>query len=200
MNTNSSRNWVNLCAITFLLAFNSGVAFAQRTNVSMVTRIALSGVMQTGDSSVGPFKITNKDILNALNATGDFSFSSGAQIILLSFEGQLPNFAVREGSGDNVTTTDISSFFSLNEPGEVHTANHASYAIYEYSFDNRNGTSFTVSGMTALHAGTITGHGIAPLFRDRTLNSSVGGSGAADGNTVILRGTINGGSAKAEVD
>src|ERR1051325_11204209 len=196
MKTNSSRNWMNVWAIAVIFACSTGVAVAQQTNVSMVTHFALSGFAQTGDSTVGAFKITNKDILNALNATGRLDFSSSAQIIMLSFEGQLPNFAVREGSGDNVTTTDISSYFSLSEPGEVHTANHVSYAIYEYSFDNRNGTSFTVSGMTTLHAGTIKSPGIAALFRDRTLTSTVGGSGNINGDTVVMRGTISGGSPK----
>jgi hypothetical protein len=201
MNTHSTRNWMKLSAIAVFVAFGSGAVVAQVTNVSMVTQIALSGVRQNGDSTVAPVRIANKDILNALNATGRFSFASSAQIILLSFEGQLPNFAVRERNGTDVTTTDISDFFFITEPQEIHSANHlSSYAIYVYNFDNGNGTSFTVSGLTLLHAGTITGKGISPLTRDRILTSTVNGSGAFNGATMDVRGTVHGGSAKAEVD
>jgi hypothetical protein len=199
MKKHSTRKWMKLCAIGVFLAFGAGAAVAE-TNVSMVVRITLSG-FRGDQSSAASFKITNKDILNALNETGRFSFGSGAEIIFLSFEGQLPSVAVRERNGADVTTTDISSYFFLTEPLEVHSANHmTSYAIYVYNFDNRNGTSFSVSGMTTLHAGTITGPGIAPLTRDRILSSAVNGSGSDTGNTIVVRGTVNGGSAKAEID
>jgi hypothetical protein len=193
---------MKLCAIAVLLAVGSGVALAaQGITVAMQTHFALSGVMQAGDSAVAPVKITNKDILNALNDTGRFNFGSSARIILLSFEGNLPNFAVREGSGDNAVTTDISSYFFITEPQEIHSPDHLhSYAIYVYDFDNGNGTSFTVSGLTLLHAGAITGPGIGGLTRDRILNSTVGGSGSFNGATMDVRGTVNGGSAKAEID
>jgi hypothetical protein len=201
MNTYSTRNSMKLCAIAVLLAFGSGVAAAQGIDVAMQAHFALSGFRQAGDSAVAPVKITNKDILNALNDTGQFDFASSAQIIFLSFEGQLPSVAVRERNGTNVVTTDISDYFDISEAGEIHTQDHLrSYAIYVYTFDNHNGTSFTVSGLTLLHAGNISGPGISGLVRDRTLNSSVNGSGRVDGATMDVRGTVNGGSAKAEVD
>jgi hypothetical protein len=191
---------MTLCAITVLLACGARIAIAQGFTVAMQAHFTLSGFRGDG-SSATPFKITNKDILNALNDTGQFSFPSSAQIVLLSFEGELPSIAVRQGSGSNVTTTDISDFFSINELQEVHHGPHqTSYAIYVYNFDNHNGTSFSVGGMTTLHAGTITGPGIGPLDRDKTLTSAVSGSGADNGDTIVVRGTVNGGSAKAEVD
>jgi len=199
MKIHSTRNWIKVCAMGVFLAFGSVAAVAE-TNVSMVVRVTLSG-FKGDQSSAASFKITNKDILNALNDTGRFSFGSSAQIIFLSFEGQLPSIAIREKNGADVTTTDVSSYFFITEPLEVHSANHlSSYAIYVYNFDNGNGTSFSVGGMTSLHAGTITGPGIAPLTRDRILSSAVSGSGADSGDTIIVRGTVNGGSAKAEVD
>jgi hypothetical protein len=192
---------MNLCLIAGFLGFNAGVAVGQGATVAMQARFALSGVKQVGDSTAAPVKITNKDILNALNATGRFDFGSSAQILFLSFEGELPSIAVREGSGSNAVTTDISSYFFINEPQEIHSADHMrSYAIYTYNFDNRNGTSFSVSGLTLLHAGTITGPGIGPLTRDKTLSSAVNGSGADNGATMVVRGTVTGGSAKAEID
>lgn len=201
MNTHSTRNWIKLCAIVILLAFGSGVAVAQGITVAMQVHFALSGVKQAGDSVVAPVRITNKDILNALNDTGQFDFASNAQIVFLSLEGQLPSVAVRERNGSDVITTDISGYFSLDEAGEIHSPDHLhSYAIYIYNFNNHNGTSFSVSGLTLLHAGNISGPGISGLIRDRTLNSSVNGSGSSDGATMDVRGTVNGGAAKAEID
>jgi hypothetical protein len=171
------------------------------TNVSMVMQFALTGVRQVGPSSSAPIRISNKDILAALDDTGRFDFASNAQLILLSYEGNLPTFAVRERSGTNVVTTDISRYFFITEPTEVHSADHLTgYAIYIFHFDNRTGTSFSISGMTTLHAGTITGPGIGPLTRDRTLTSIVNGSGSRSGETMVIRGAVMGGSAKAEID
>lgn len=191
---------MSLSVIAVFLAFGADVAVGQGITVAMQVRFALSGVKQVGDS-VGPVKIINKDILNALNATGQFNFGSGAQIVFLSLEGELPSIAVREGSGSNLVTTDVSDFFFITEPQEVHAADHLhSYAIYTYNFDNQNGTSFTVSGLTLLHAGTITGPGIGAVTRDKTLSSGVTGPGTFDGANMIVRGTVNGGSAKSEID
>ncbi|PWU14798.1 MAG: hypothetical protein C5B50_16550 [Verrucomicrobia bacterium] len=186
--------------IAVFLAFSAGVTVAQVT-VAMVTQFALSGFRQADQSFTAGVRITNKDILSALNASGQFNFQSNAQLILLSFDGNLPTFAVRERNGTNVTTTDISSYFVVSEPQELHSSdNLRGYAIYVFAFDNHNGTSFTVSGMTYLHAGLVSGPGISPLTRDRTLTASVYGSGTINDTAMVVRGTVNGGSAKAEID
>jgi hypothetical protein len=200
MNKHSTRNWLTLCAIAVFLTIGSRVAVGAVTNVSMVVHFTLSG-FKGDQSSAAAFKITNKDILQALNDTGRFNFPSSAEIVFLSLDAELPSIAVRERNGADVITTDISSYFFLTEPLEIHNGPHlASYAIYGYNFDNQNGTSFSVSGMTTLHAGTITGAGIAPLVRDRILSATVSGSGTDNGDTIVLRGTVKGGSAKSEVD
>src|SRR5690242_20078416 len=118
MKTTSTTNWLKLCAIGLFLSFGSAVASAAVTNVAMVTQFALTGVRQVASSTATPVRIGNKDILAALDATGQFDFANNAQLILLSYEGNLPNFAVRERSGTNVITTDISRYFSLSEPVE----------------------------------------------------------------------------------
>src|SRR5436190_22282373 len=142
MNTSSTSKWTKLCVIGLFLAFGSGLARAAVTNVAMVMQFSLTGVRQAGPATVTGVRISNKDILAALNATGRFDFASNAQLLLLSFEGNLPNFAVRERNGTNVTTTDISSYFDLSEVTEVHSADHlTSYALYVFTFDNQNGTS-----------------------------------------------------------
>src|SRR2546423_7334645 len=144
-------NWIKLCTVSVFLALGCCVCQGV-TNVAMVTQFALSGVKQAEPSTAAPVRITNKDILAALNATGRFDFASNAQLLLLSFEGELPTFAVRQRNGTNVTTTDISRYFFITEPTEIHSADRLSaYALYVFTFDNQNGTSFTVSGMTTLH-------------------------------------------------
>jgi hypothetical protein len=201
MNAHSARNWLKLSAIAGLLACGSGTVVAQGITVAMQAHFALSGFKQVDESTASSVKITNKDILNALNATGRFNFGSKAQIVFLSLEGELPSIAVREGNGTDAVTTDISDFFSITEPQEIHSSDHMhSYAIYVFNFDNQNGTSFSVSGLTLLHAGSITGPGIGTLTRDRTLNATVNGSGAIDSASMVVRGSVNGGSAKAEID
>src|SRR6185503_2597565 len=121
---NSPGNWRRLCTISVLVALGYGAAYAQDVfNVSLVTQFALSGVKQAGQSTT-PVKITNKDILAALNATGRFNFGKSAQLILVSFEDQLPTFSVRERNGTNVTTTDISAYLTLTEPEELDSADH----------------------------------------------------------------------------
>jgi hypothetical protein len=183
-----------------IFAAGTAVADAQQPiTVAMVTQFSLTGVKQVSDSSMGPVKIANKDILAALNDTGRFNFGNNAQILLLSVDGNLPTFAVREKSGTNVITTDISSYFFITEPLEVH-APLAGYALWFFSFDNQNGTSFNVSGQVNLHGGTIIAPGGGNLSRDKTLTSTVSGSGTANGANIIVRGSVHGGSAKAEID
>jgi hypothetical protein len=195
------KNDIKSWALSALVALGADLGHAYgATNVAMITQFALTGVKQNGSSTTS-VRISNKDILSALNDTGRFDFASNAQLIFLSFEGELPSIAVRERNGTDVVTTDVSSYFFISEPLEIHTGNHlTSYAIYVYTFNNRNGTSFSVSGLTTLHAGTINGPGIAGLVRDRILNSSVNGPGTFQGANMVVRGTVKGGSAKAEID
>src|ERR1051326_1584992 len=197
----ATRNWTKLWLIA-ILAAGTGLASAQKAiTVAMTTQFSLTGIKQVSDSSTMSVKITNKDIIAALNDTGRFNFGNNAQIVFLSVEGNLPSIAVRERNGTNVITTDVSSYFFITEPIEVHAANHlAGYALWFFTFDNQNGTSFTISGMTTLHAGAITAPGIGTLSRDKTLASTVSGSGAVNGASIVVHGTVRGGSPKAEVD
>jgi hypothetical protein len=196
----SVKNWMKLW-LAGIVVTGWGMAYGQPITVAMITQFSLSGVKQVSDSSMGSVRISNKDILAALNATGKFNFGNNAQIVLLSVNANLPSIAIRERSGTNTVTTDISSYFFITEPMEVHAAgDKAGYAIYVFNFDNHNGTSFSVGGETTLHAGTIIAPGGGQLFRDKTLSSTVYGSGAVNGASIVVRGTVHGGSAKAEID
>lgn len=192
--------WIKLWLIGFGFASWSVAKADQSYTVSMVTQFSLTGVKQVSDTSKTSVRISNKDILAALNDAG-FSFSTKAQIVFLSVDGNLPSVAVREGTGSNVVTTDVSSYFSIGEVTEIHAAgNSASYAIYIFNFDNRHGTSFSVQGQTDLHEGNITAPGGGQLSRDKTLSATVAGSGSVNGEAIVIRGSVHGGSAKAELN
>jgi hypothetical protein len=167
---------------------------AQSYNVITVANFALTGVRQNG-GTVSPVRIGNKEIIAALNATGQFDFGSGAKIVLISLEDQLPTFAVREGSGKNAVTTDIGNYFRVVESDEIHSSNNlASYVIQDFEFDNHNGTSFSVSGLSSLKRGNISG-----LERVKQISSQVNGPGSLNGEGALFRGSMSAGSATAEV-
>jgi hypothetical protein len=172
---------------------------AQTYNVVTVANFALTGVRQNGDTAT-PVRIGNKEIIAALNATGQFNFGSGAKIVMISLEDQLPTFGVREGSGKDVVTTDIQNYFRVVESDEIHSANNlTSYVIQDYEFDNHSGTSFSVSGLSTLKRGSISGPGFGPLERVKQINSQVNGPGSMNGDDALYRGSMSAGSPKAEV-
>ena len=174
-------------------------AKAETTNVVMVANISLTGFRSGTGSSAASVRLSTKDILADLNAKDNFNFGRNAQLVLMSQDDQLPTFAVREKTGTNVTTTDISSFLSISEATEVHGGN-TSYAAQTFNFDDQKGTTFSVSGFTTLHRGRINSRGIGPLDRAVSLSAQLGGYGTINGEDMVLRGTVTGGSAKAEVD
>jgi len=189
---------VAIIGIVGLWSFASSYA---ATNVVMVANFSLSGIKQSGDR-IASVRMTSKDIIAALNNTGRFNFGSTAKIVFVSQEDQLPRMAVREGTGVDTTTTDISAYLTITETGEEIRGpnNLTSYVVQTFSFNDRNGTTFRVRGVTTLHRGTITGPGIGPLSRVKTSSESVNGDGNVDGADAMFHGTVTGGSAKAEAD
>jgi len=193
-------NWNSMLTVAIVILTLSSITRSggQTYNVVTVATFALTGFQQSGDAVV-PVRMGNKDIIAALNATGQFSFGSTAQIVMISLEDQLPTFGIREHSGTNVVTTDISRYFKLTESSEIHTpSNMTSYVVQDYQFDNRNGTSFSVSGLSTLQRGTITGPGIGALSRVKRITSQVNGPGSVNGDNALFRGSMSSGSAKAE--
>jgi len=194
------KKQTKLAALSAILAVGAAITSQAATyNVITVANFNLTGVKQNGDA-VAPVRMGNKDIIAALNATGRFDFGSGAQIVMISLEDQLPTFGVRERSGTNVVVTDISRYFSVSESSEVHTPNNlTSYVVQDFHFNGGNGISFSVSGLSTLRRVTITGPGIAPLSRVRQITSQVNGPGSVDGNDALFRGSMSSGSPTAEV-
>ena len=173
---------------------------AQTTNVYLQTFFVLTGVKQEGAQAVS-IRVTNKDVLAALNATGNFNFSSGAQLLLKSYEDQLPIFVVRETSGTQVTTTDVSNYLSLSEPSEVDTRNKLiSFAIRVFTLNNQEGTSFELTGFTTMYRGFVNSPGIGTLTRVYNAGSQVSGYASLGGSQAVLQGNVFAGFAKAERD
>ena len=188
-----------LLRLAALLVLIPGMMHAG-TNIVLVANLSLNGFKQAEATAV-PVRITTKDLLASLNATGRFHFGPGAQLTLRSSQDQLPTFWVREKTGTNVTNTDISNFLVLSEAVEIHAdQNLKSYSLQTFAFDDQNGTSFSVSGVTSLRRTTISAPGIGPLNRVSSAAAQISGSGTVAGSESILRGTVSAGSAKAEVD
>jgi hypothetical protein len=195
------RVGMKLAGMSSLMLLGAITAVAQTTNVALVANIALTGFKQVGDSSAVPVRITSKDIIAALNASGHFGFGPGAQLIFLSNDDQLPTVSVRDSAGGATTMTDVSDFFTIDQPAEVDAnGNLTSYSIRIFTFDDHNGTSFSVSGLTTMHRGNITSRDIGPLLRVKNSTVQVAGDGNLAGVPVVLHGTITGDSAKAQVD
>jgi hypothetical protein len=174
---------------------------AQSTNVVLRTYFVLNGLKQ-GDNRVINVRVTNKDVLAALNATGNFHFGSGAQLVLISTDDQLPVVRVRETNAGKVTTTDVGAYLALADlDNEVHgPGNLTSWAYWEFNLDNSQGTDFKLTGLATLYRGKISGPGIGPLTRTYNAATSVYGAGGLNGTSTIFSGTIYAGFATAEVD
>src|SRR4051794_14894771 len=83
--------------------------------------IVLTAIVQTPDGGTNRVRITNKDVLAALNSTGAFNFGEGAKLLLRSVEAGFPYFVVRESGTNEI---DVSDYLILTEPDDaVHSRN-----------------------------------------------------------------------------
>ena len=184
--------------ISAVLALAAGAVEAQTTNVYLQAYLVLSGLKQNGEGHATSVRIIDKDILAALNATGNFNFSSSARLLLKSHDDQLPTFVVREPNG---ATTDVSNYLSVNEAGEVNAQNGmVSYAVWTFALNNQEGTSFSISGFLTLYRGTLKSAHVGPLTRVYNAGGQVAGPGAAGGNEAVFRGVFAAGFPTVEVD
>ena len=162
------------------------------TNVALVVTIALTGLKDNGQSNAIPVRITTKDVLALLNPNGGVQFDKTARLIFLSDDDQEPTIWVQQGSKTNFTLVDASSVFTISQPLEVDSNNNlTSYAIRIFSFDNGNGTTFSVSGFTTMRRTRITSRNVGTLLRVSTAQAQVAGGGTINSASTVLRGTIN---------
>jgi hypothetical protein len=191
------KKTAQIAVIGAFLALGIAQSNAQTPVVVSQLNVALSGF--SGDSSTAkPVRITNKDIINALNAAGN-SFGKNARLmIVVPAGGGSPTFIVRETSGGSHTDTDVSNFFGTDS-SDVVSNGKQQYEIFFLSFDSGQGTSFDVNGFATDHIGKVNGKDTGVLDDQITsFNSSVSGTGDVDGTFSVLKGTVNASGAKGE--
>jgi hypothetical protein len=162
--------------------------------------INLTAIEQAPDGGTHIAKITNKEILASLNATGAFNFGAGAKLLARSVNGGLPYFIVRESISNEVVTTDLSAYLNLAEPEDAvyGPGSIVNWGIWIFTFTGGGGTDFTFWGFTTLHTGAIpTGNG-GFLERTVTLISSGSGPGHVNGANAQFSGTVNANHARID--
>lgn len=186
------RKLIKLAALAGCLAVLTTPAQAQIYSTVKDAFFALTAYSQTSSGGVAAVRVTNKDILAFLNASGGFHFQSGAVLLLRSVNGGLPTFLVRETNGSQTTSTDVSGYLALTDQGDdVHSLDSAvNWGIWEYTLKAGGGADFDVFGLTAMYTGAIpTGNG-GELLRTVRLNSNVSGPGHLNGAATQWLGTI----------
>jgi hypothetical protein len=177
---------------------------AQETIFSTVKDafVVLTAVVQKPDGGTNKVRITNKDVLAALNATNAFSFDNHAKLLLRSVNGGLPYFVVRE-SGRNVGTNsevDVSDFLTLVEPDDaVHGHNQmVNWGIWTYTLNGGGGTDFTFWSLTVLHTGAVPTPQGGELLRTVNLVSTGSGPGHVDTANAQFSGRISANHARID--
>jgi hypothetical protein len=177
--------------LTVGLLIAAGQVFAQGTDqptqysVQDLT-VALTGFAQ-GTGRATPVRITNKDIFGVVGTTG----TRQKLVIAAPTDGTgTTSFLVLTGTGNNITGTDVSGFFSsqtlllvdnssTDSSGKAHGTQ---YSIDQYMFgatgDNATAVSFNVQGITTKN------------MRNNSYLSSVNGTGNVNGADAVLRGSI----------
>ena len=193
---------MKLAIISSFMALGMVAANQKDTNASRVVvlsvNFALSGFKQTGDTTAAPVRISNKDMFNALNSTGNGStIGRSARLVLLQDQdGHILGFQTRERG----TTNDISGDnISVRSSGNTVRNKNAEYTILTFRFNDGNGNDFSVSGFATIRRGKITGHGVGTIS-DIRLGAAVqvAGTGDVGGESAVFRGTVSASGARAE--
>ena len=192
------KRTAQIAVIGALLAVGIAQSYAQTPTVVSQLKISLSG-FAGGESAAAPVKITNKDIINALNSSDSaFGFSNGAKLMVaVPADGGTPSFFVRDGGTD----TDVSDFFSTDSTSTIATSNgKTQYEIRDLSFANGAGESFDVNGFSTDKVGSVSGKDTGKLDNQViSSTSTVSGTGTVDGTDTVLKGTIGTSGAKGEM-
>jgi hypothetical protein len=197
-----NRRLITVGLLSGLLTLTAARAAAQTTDVVMNAYFVLNGLKQARDGGVTVFRMTNKDILAALNATGDFQFPVGAVLLFRSVDDDLPSIVVREVHGSQTNTTEVGNYFGLADVGsEVHTRTHLlGWGMWAFAFDNGLGTEFHLWGLNTLRRSNLTAPGVGSLTRAYQVVVPVTGEGATGNANSVFYGTIYGNKGRIEVD
>jgi hypothetical protein len=191
-------------SITAVLFYRCFTLAAQEQDSTTVKDafIVLTAIVQKSDGGTNKVRITNKDVLAALNATNAFNFDNRAKLLLRSVNGAIPYFVVRESARNVVTNSDVdvSDFLTLVEPDDaVHGHNSmVNWGIWNFTLNGGGGTDFAFWGFTTLHTGAIpTGHG-GNLLRTVNLTSIGSGPGHVDGANAQFSGRVTANHARID--
>ena len=177
-------------------------ATAQSTNVVQRANFALKGITQTS-SGTRLVRVVNKDIIAALNATGEYQFGPKAALLFVSSDDQPPVLVVRDASAGTNTTTEVSDYFGVTRIGDEISLRKdgARLETWQFAFDNGNTngeTGFELWGSTTIHRGAIHTAGMTTLTGPQRIESKVRGVGRVQGAVTIFSGSISGAKATLE--
>jgi hypothetical protein len=204
-----NRQRANMKTITRLAAISTGLTLAampcNAQNLAQNITIALAGYVQGPSSDNGSnttqtvvsAQVTTKTVIQALGTALGVTFSSKAQLeAILDTSGTLQSIVVTNGGQQ----TDVTSFFTITDVNFVSktrtndstgASTQTQYGIREFSFTSSGGLSFDVQGFATIAASTSSGTAGTTTLVQYT--ATVAGSGTdANGNTMVLKGTIIG--------
>jgi hypothetical protein len=186
---------MRLALVTTVLPLAMSTTTAQSTNVVQRANFVLKGTTQTS-SGVTSVRLVNKDILAALNATGEYQFGPKATLLFVSTDDQPPVLIVSEANRGQASNTDISDYFDVTEVGDkVRSANDKTrWETWNFAFDNgnTNETAFELWGATTIHRGAIRTRGVGTLAGPQRVQSDVRGVGRVEGAITIFSGRVDG--------
>lgn len=179
-------------------------AIAQTTNVMQRANFVLKGTMQaTSGVGVTTVRLNNKDLLAALNATGQYQFGPRATFLFVSTDDEPPAVMVQVRVGRQVTNTDIGDYFGVTEIGnEVHSQkDDKRWETWNIAFNNgtSNETAFILWGATEIHRGAIHARGVKPVIGSQRVESDVRGVGRIEDTITIFSGRVSGVNATSSV-
>jgi len=173
----------------------------QLTTVSQgPTTTNRAGVVST---SVQVHRITSKDVIQVLGAATWNTFSSNAQLVLLTPTNDLDAWTVQVRDGNN--QLDVSGFFA-HQPGALEvgsssfnprlaTGSGADYGVDSFSLQDQGGYApltehFSVSGLTitSLRGVVRRGQVVGQVGR---VDAQVSGTGDNNGNAIVIQGSIH---------
>jgi hypothetical protein len=151
--------------------------------------VSLTAIVQTPDGGTNKVRVTNKDILAALNATGAFNFTNQPKLLMRSFNSGQPYFVVRDSGTNEV---DVSEYLTVTAPDDaVHGQNSkVNWVMWNVTLTGNAGIDFAFWGLTTLHTGNIPTGGGGFLERTISLSSVGSGPGHINGANAQFSGTF----------
>jgi hypothetical protein len=159
-----------------------------------------AGVVTT---SVKVHRITSQDVIQVLGAATGNTFSSNAQLVLLTPTNDLDAWTVQIRDGNN--QLDVSGFIA-HQPGTTEVgsssfnprtgnASGADYGVDSFSLQDQGGfpplsEHFSVSGLTITSSRGVVRQGQVVGQVDR-VDAQVSGTGDRNGNVIVIQGSVH---------